>query len=259
MGERSEYMPGTFCWADLTTTDQEAAKRFYGALFDWEADDRPVGDGTSYSMMRLRGKDAAAISPQPPQQREAGLPPVWNSYVSVTSADDAAARAKALGANVHAGPFDVLSAGRMAVLQDPQGAFFLVWEPRDHYGAAVVNGPGALSWNDLATSNVEAAAEFYGELFGWSIAPFDSGDDPYMAIRNGDAYNGGIRQLEREGAPPHWLVYFGIDDLDAALARVEELGGSKLAGPIDIQVGSVGVAQDPQGAVFALYAGQFEA
>ena len=259
MGERSEYPPGTFCWADLTTTDQEAAKGFYGELFGWEADDRPIGDGFCYSMMSLRGNDAAAISPQPRQQREAGVPPLWNSYVSVASADEVATKAKELGADVHAPPFDVLEAGRMAVLADPQGAFFCLWEPREHYGAAVVNGSGALSWNELATSSVDGASDFYGELFGWTIAPFESGADPYLSIRNGEAYNGGIRQLDREGAPPHWLVYFGADDIDASLARAGELGGSTLARPLDIQLGTVAIVSDPQGAVFALYAGQFEA
>src|SRR5205809_423388 len=124
MGERTKYTPGTFCWTDLTTTDQGAAKSFYSGLFGWEAEDIPVGDGITYSMMRLGGKRVAAIAPQPQQQREMGIPPVWNSYVSVESADAAAGRAKELGATVHAPPFDVMQAGRMAVIQDPQGAFF---------------------------------------------------------------------------------------------------------------------------------------
>src|SRR5436190_10791270 len=121
MGERTQYAPGTFCWTDLTTTDQAAAKAFYGALFGWEAQDMPVGEGIHYSMMRLDGKDVAAISPQPPQQRDAGVPPVWNSYVAVESADAAANRAQELGASVHAPPFDVLEAGRMAVHPGPPG------------------------------------------------------------------------------------------------------------------------------------------
>ena len=258
VGERSEYRPGTFCWADVTTTDQEGAKAFYCGLFGWEADDRPVGDGIYYSMMRLDGKDVAAISPQPPQQREAGLPPIWNSYVSVESADATAERAKELGGDVHAEPFDVLEAGRMTVLRDPQGAFLLAWQPRDHFGAALVNGPGALSWNELATSNLDAAESFYADLFSWTTTPMEQSETPYRVIKNGDAYNGGMRQLDREGAPPHWLVYLGTDDVEGALAKVEELGGARLSDPMDVQMATIGVAQDPQGAVFALYAGQFE-
>jgi len=258
MGERTAYRPGTFCWADVTTTDQEGAKAFYGGLFGWEAEDMPVGDGSFYSMMRLGETTVAAIARQPPQQREAGVPPMWNSYVSVESADAAADKAKDLGGAVHAGPFDVMEAGRMAVIQDPQGAFVLAWQPHKHFGAELVNAPGALSWNELGTTDLEAAGSFYGGLFGWTTEPFGDGPAPYMTIKNGDAYNGGMRELDSDGTPPHWLVYFGTDDVEATLANVEKLGGQKLSGPIDMQTAKIGIARDPQGAVFALYAGQFE-
>lgn len=258
MGERTQYSPGTFCWADLTTIDQGAAKAFYGGLLGWEVEDIPVGDGVFYSMMRLGGKDVAAISPQPQQQRDAGVPPAWNSYVSVESADAAADRANELGGTVHAPPFDVMEAGRMAVIQDPQGAFFMVWQPRGHFGAALVNAAGALVWNELASPDLEAPAAFYRDLFGWTVAPFEASPEPYLSIKNGDANNGGIRELSPPSVPPHWLVYFGTDDIDDALAKVEELGGKKMAGPIDIQMAKIGIVQDPQGAVFALYAGELE-
>jgi uncharacterized protein len=123
VGERTSYRPGTFCWVDLTSPDQQAAKAFYAELFGWEAEDMPVGEGDRvYSMMRVEGKDVAAISPQPDQQREAGVPPLWNSYVSVTDADAVVQRATELGGNAHTQAFDVLDIGRMAVIQDPQGA-----------------------------------------------------------------------------------------------------------------------------------------
>jgi len=258
MGERTEYAPGTFCWTDLTTTDQEAAKAFYSGLFGWEAQDMPVGEDTYYSMQRLGGKDVAAIAPQPQQQRDAGVPPVWNSYVSAQDADAAADRAKELGATVHAPAFDVMEAGRMAVIQDPQGAFFMVWQPRQHFGAALVNAPGALVWNELASPDLDASTAFYSALFGWTITPFEGSPEPYLSIKNGDANNGGIRPLNQPGAPPHWLAYFGVEDIDAALAKVQELGGTKHAGPIDIQIAKIAVVADPQGAIFALYAGQLE-
>jgi predicted enzyme related to lactoylglutathione lyase len=255
MGERTQYSPGTFCWVDLATTDQAAAKAFYGGLFGWQAEDIPVGEGLSYSMMRLDAADVAAIAPQPPQQREAGVPPTWNSYVSVASADAAAERAKEAGATVHAPPFDVMDVGRMAVIQDPQGAFFMVWEPRRHFGAALVNAPGALCWNELATSDLDASAAFYRDLFGWTTAPFEESPQPYLTIKNGDANNGGMRELTPGEPSPYWLVYFATDDLDAALSKAEDLGGTKLAGPIDIPMARIALVRDPQGAVFALYAG----
>jgi len=259
MGERTKYTPGTFSWSDLTTTDQEAAKAFYSELFGWQADDQPVGDGVVYSIMKLGGKDVAAISPQPQQQREAGVPPVWNSYVTVQSADEALARATELGATVHAPAFDVMEAGRMGVVQDPQGAYFLAWEPKQHIGASLVNAPGALSWNELASPDLDASAAFYSELFGWTTEAMPDSPMPYLIIKNSEGHtNGGMRQM-MEGEPPYWLVYLGIDDADAGLAKAGELGATTLAEPMDIGPGGrIAIAQDPQGAVFALYAGAFE-
>lgn len=258
MGERTAYAPGTFCWADLSSTDQEAAKRFYCELFGWEAEDRPVGEGVTYTMMRLRGAYVAAISQQPIQQRDAGVPPTWSSYVSVRSAEESAKRVDQLGGTVHAGPFEVMDAGRMAVLSDPQGAFLMIWEPKGHHGASLVNAPGALVWNELASTDLDGSAAFYSGLFGWQIQPFEGSAEPYLTIKNGEANNGGIRPLQPPGVPPHWLVYFGAEDLDAMQADVTRLGGSLLAGPIDIEMAKIAVIQDPQGAVFALYAGTME-
>jgi uncharacterized protein len=259
MAERTKYTPGTFSWTDLTTTDPDAAKAFYGPLFGWTAIDNPVGEGMIYSTMQIDGKDVAAISGQPEQQRAAGVPPAWNSYITVESADRALERAKQLGATVHAPAFDVFEFGRMGVVQDPQGAFFEVWEPKQHIGASYVNAPGALSWNELATADMDASATFYGELFGWTAEPFEGSEMPYRTVRTAAGTgNGGIRP--RQGPEPtYWLVYFGADDVNASLAKVSDLGGSTLMGATDVGVGRIGIAQDPQGAVFALYEGQFEA
>ena len=237
MAERTRYTPGTFSWTDLTTTDQEAAKAFYSELFGWEATDMPVGDGITYSMMRLDGNDVAAISPQPQQQRDAGVPPVWNSYVTVESADQALEQARQLGGTVHAPAFDVMDAGRMGVVQDPQGAYFLVWEPRSNIGAGLVNARGALSWNELASPDLEASAEFYSQLFGWKASPMEGMEMPYWTIQTSDGHaNGGIRpQMPQE--PPFWLVYFGSDQIEADAEKIRQLGGYVLAEPMDIGVG----------------------
>jgi uncharacterized protein len=258
MSERTKYTPGAFSWTDLTTTDQDAAKQFYSRLFGWTAIDNPIGENMVYSMMQIDGKDVGAISPQPQQQRDAGVPPVWNSYVTVESADDAADRAQKLGATVHAPAFDVFDAGRMAVIQDPQGAFFEVWEPKQHIGSSLVNAPGALTWNELASTDPDASAEFYGELFGWKVEPFEGMQMTYLGIQNSDGHsNGGIRSA-MENEPSYWLVYFGTADIDADTGRAGELGGTTLVPPTDIGVGKIAVLQDPQGAVFALYAGRFD-
>ena len=256
MAERTQYVPGTFSWTDLATTDQDAAKQFYGQLFGWTAIDNPAGDGVVYSMMQIDGKDVAGIGPQPQQQRDAGAPPAWNSYVSVESADDAADRAQKLGGAVHAPAFDVMDVGRMAVIQDPQGAYFMVWEPKQHIGASLVNVPGALSWNELASPDPEASAGFYRELFGWNVEPFE-GMEGYLGIQTSDGHsNGGIRTAA-ENEPSYWLVYFGTDDAEAGAAKATELGATLLM-QMDIGVGKIAALQDPQGAVFALYAGRFD-
>jgi predicted enzyme related to lactoylglutathione lyase len=259
MGTRTSYAPGTFSWIDLTTPDQEAAKRFYAELFGWEADDQPVGEGIYYSMMKLDGQEVAAISPQPPPQREAGWPPTWNSYVTVQSADATLARVGELGGEVHAPAFDVFDVGRMGAAQDPQGAYFLVWEPKSHIGASLVNAPGALAWNELHAPDLDAAEAFYGPLFGWSTELFP-GQEIYRVIKNADGHtNGGMSPGLPSGTPPHWLVYFGSADTDASVARVGELGGATLLEPMDFgPAGRIAIVSDPSGAAFALYSGRFE-
>lgn len=259
MGERSEYAPGTFCWSELSTTDLDGAKTFYAGLLGWEASDNPVPDDGVYSVQSVGGKRVAAISPQPEQQREAGLPAMWNTYISVESADATAEKATELGATVHAPAFDVMDVGRMAVIQDPQGAFFMPWEPRALIGAELVNAPGALVWNELASPDLDASSKFYSGLFGWKIESLPSSAmGTYLAIKNGTANNGGMRELAPPGTPPHWLVYFGVDDVEEALAKADELGGSTVLGATDIQIAKIAVLADPQGAAFAIYAGQLE-
>jgi uncharacterized protein len=209
-------------------------------------------------MMQIGGKDAAAIATQPEAQREAGVPPLWNSYITVESADAAADRAQKLGGTVHAPAFDVMDVGRMAVIADPQGAFFMVWEPKQHIGASLVNAPGAMTWNELATADMDASASFYRELFGWKIEPMEGGNMPYLLIQNSDGHsNGGIRPAQ-PNEPNYWLIYFGTSDIDATLAKSIQLGGTQLVGAMDIGMGKIGVVQDPQGAVFAVFSGQFD-
>jgi predicted enzyme related to lactoylglutathione lyase len=258
MSNRTTYEPGTFSWVDLSTPDQPAAKTFYTELFGWQGDDQPVGDGAVYSMMRLDGADVAAISPQPEQQRNVGAPPTWNSYITVESADQTLGRASELGGTVHAPAFDVLDVGRMGVVQDPHGAFFMVWEPKLHIGASLVNAPGAMTWNELASPDVERSVDFYGQLFGWTAERMPTDEMDYRVIRRADGgTNGGIRAA-MEGEPPHWLVYFGTDDLDASLATATGAGATNMAGPIEMAGGRFAVLQDPGGAIFALWGGEFD-
>jgi predicted enzyme related to lactoylglutathione lyase len=260
MGERSSYTPGTFCWVELSTTDPDAAKAFYGGLFGWECEDMPVGDEGVYTMLRIDGRDVAALQLQQPGQSDAGIPPNWFSYISTDDVDAATRRVSDAGGTIHMQPFDVMDAGRMSVVQDPTGAVVGLWQAGRHFGAALVNEPGALSFNQLNTSDPEAAARFYSDALGWTVESVDTGaGPPYWSIENQGALNGGVMELPSDSpAPSHWLVYFATDDLDATVARIGELGGEVLVEPVKVPAGRFAVARDPQGAAFALFDGDLD-
>ncbi len=259
MGKRERYVPGAFCWVDLATTDPAGAKAFYGELFGWEAEDMPAGEAGTYTMLRLGGDEVCALYEMDAARSEQGIPPYWFSYVSVESADAAASRARELGGTVYGEAFDVLDAGRMAVIQDPTGAVLGAWQPRSHIGAGRVNDPGCFTWNELQTRDPETAADFYAALFGWETEPVEQdGNLVYVTIENAGAKNGGIMPMtEQHGdAPPFWLTYFTVPSCDDGAARVRELGGEVLAGPLDLGAGRIAVVRDPQGAAFALFEGE---
>jgi predicted enzyme related to lactoylglutathione lyase len=258
VGERTQHEPGTFSWADLATTDPDGAKAFYSGLLGWETEDSPVPGGGVYTMCRIGGRSVAAIAEQQPEEREQGIPPHWNCYVTVASADDAAGRAAECGGTVVAEPFDVMEAGRMAVFLDPVGAALCVWEPRDAIGAELVNEPGALTWTDMATREPETAVDFYGRLFGWAFEKVDTDQVDYWTIMNGERRNGGIMRAMMEGIPPAWLPYFVVEDVEATTGRAEAAGGGALAGPIDVPSGRFAVLRDARGAVFGVLSGDLD-
>jgi uncharacterized protein len=253
MGTRTSYPPGTFSWADLGTTDPDAAKAFYGALLGWEADDMPAGDGVTYTMARVGDEYVAGLYRLEQQER----PPAWLSYVTVEDADASAARARELGGTAM-DPFDVLDSGRMAVVQDPQGAHFAVWQPEEHIGAGRVNDPGCMTWNDLATPDVPGAARFYSELFGWRVEEIAESGGQYWTVYNGERANGGMRPLEPGAPVPYWTVFFTVADLDATLAEAARRGGRALTEPMSVGPGRFVALMDPQGAVFSVYEGDVD-
>jgi hypothetical protein len=254
MGERESHRPGTFCWAELVTTNAGAAKTFYAPLMGWTYEDRPAGDGT-YTMALEDGREVAGLF------ADEGQAPHWNSYVTVESADAAADRARELGGAVVAPAFDVLDAGRMAVVRDPGGGVVCVWEPRSHPGARLVNAPGALTWNELATRDVEGARSFYGDLFGWRTED-TTGDGSYFVISNGDRSNGGIMPIRPpmpDDMPAVWTPYYGVEDLDAALEQVSAGGGQVVTDVMTMgEAGRFAVIADPQGAPVSLWKGSYD-
>lgn len=253
--EALAYKPGTFCWVELGTTDGEAAKKFYTELFGWTFNDHPMGPGMVYTMLQLDGKEVGALYQMSPEMTSMGIPPNWLSYASVTNADETAAKAKELGATLMKEPFDVMTVGRMAVVQDPTGAVFALWQAGTHKGAGVVNVPGALVWNELGTTDTAKAGAFYSGLFGWGLDAKKFGPMEYTIFQNGDRGAGGMYELTAEmaGVPPHWLIYFSVDDCDAKAKKATELGATTIKPVDDIPgVGRFAILQDPQGAVFAI-------
>ncbi|MBE7469084.1 MAG: VOC family protein [Anaerolineae bacterium] len=252
MTEMTAYTPGTFCWIDLGTSDAAAAKKFYSELLGWQAVDMPVGPDMTYTMFQIDGKDVAGMYQQGADEQ--GIPPHWNSYVSVASVEEIASKAKSLGGTVLAEPLDVLESGRMTVVQDPTGAVVAAWQPQRHIGAQLVNQPGALCWNELATRNPQKSSEFYTQLFGWTAQTQPMGETNYTVFKNGDNMNAGMIEMTAEWGdiPPHWMVYLTVTDCDASAEKVTALGGKILVPPTDIpDMGRFAVVQDPQGAAFS--------
>ena len=274
MPERDEYIPGVPCWVDASYKDPESVLAFYRGLFGWEYIPAVETPGELYFIATLDERSAAGIGELPPEHPPV---PAWNTYVAVTNADDAVAKVQAAGGEVVAPAFDVLDAGRMAILKDPQGAVFCVWQAGRTKGAKVVNEHGAVNFNTLRTSDVAGAKDFYGQVFGWttlSLGPAEfwtlPGYGDYLETINPGTREGmeqmgasgfedvvAVLEPAQAGAQPHWHVTFAVDDADAAAATAAELGGEVIAAPLDAPWVRLTVLADPQGTVFT--ASQFVA
>ena len=256
--EFTSHTPGTFSWPELATTDQKGAVAFYRRLFDWGLNDQPMGPTETYSMFQMRGKEVGAAYTMRPEERQSGAPPHWNSYVTVKSVDDAVKKAQGLGAKVLAPAFDVMDAGRMAILQDPTGAVFQVWEPKQHIGAKIMNEAGALCWTELTTSNTKTAEAFYTQLFGW-MPKHSAAGAPMEYTEFSVAGTPSIGMMPKPAqmpaqVPSFWMPYFQVTSVDTSASKAKELGGKVMVGPNEIPgTGRFAVLTDPQGAAFAVY------
>lgn len=250
MTTKTEYAPGTPSWVDLGTTDTAKAKAFYGPLFGWEFEDQTDNGQVVYSLAKLGGRNAAGLMEQPPGQRDMGIPPTWNSYVSVADADATTGLVEGAGGAVFMQPMDVMDAGRMSVFADPTGAVIGTWQPKNHLGAEVVNEPGALTWNELISPDVDKAAAFYAKVFGWKAKTEQMGPMTYTMFQLGDDGIAGATPPPMDGIPPYWGVYFSVEDCDATFADAKARGASVMAEPTDIPPGRFAILIDPQGAFF---------
>jgi predicted enzyme related to lactoylglutathione lyase len=262
MSERDGFAPGVPCWVAAVEFEPDSAAAFYGRLFGWDTtnlmDEDEPGD---YYLCELRGRRVAAVvSPHgaaPPPF------PVWGTFIWVDDADETAEKASEAGGTVIGRPFDSPGGGRQAVLADPAGAVFGVWEPREHRGAQLVNEPCAWTMSSLSTTDPEGAKAFYGAVFGWETSAFGMGDAE-MTMFHLPGYVGGEPQqpvprdvvavmLPPNDAPPHWSVDFWVHDVDETAARAEQLGGRAIMPPFEPAPGfKQAVLADPHGAAFSV-------
>jgi uncharacterized protein len=253
MPVQTSYNAGDFCWVDLAVPDTNAAREFYRELFGWQSQD--AEGGMPYVMFIRDGSMVAGMGPQPDDMKAQGHPAVWNSYISVEDAEATTRKAVELGGTVTMPAMQVMEFGSLAFIQDPTGAHVGLWQPGQHFGAQVTQDPVSLCWNELATRDVDKAKEFYGALFGWEFSEMPGSSPAYHVIKNQGADNGGIIQMDEKWgeAPPHWMVYFSVADVEATSRRVAELGAKLLMEPFDVPpVGRMCTVQAPQGAIFSV-------
>ena len=238
-------------WVDLATQDAEASRMFYGELFGWQIDVNPDPQYGGYGRAHIAGQDVAGISPaQSPDQ-----PTAWSFYVGTEDAAESARKVEAAGGKVVAPTFDVGDQGRMAVFQDPVGAFFSVWEPTS-MGGFERQGRNAFNWAELNARGRDDALAFYQSVFGWAIKRSDVPDAPsYVEFLIDGESVAGANELDPRapaGMPNYWLVYFGVDDVDAAFRKAVDLGATEMLAPEDFPGGRYAMVTDPQGAIFGL-------
>ena len=238
---------GTFGWVDGQSTDQPKSKAFYSELFGWEPKDQELPDGGHYTLFHKDGKMVAGLG-----QAQPGMPSLWLSYVMVEDVDAALGLVESNGGMVAMPAMDVMTAGRMAFAADNTGATIGLWQPRDHPGWELHGESGSVVWNELATKGVKDALPFYEKVLGWTWRAFEGGAVDYHYSQVDGIDNAGALELpEGWDVPPHWDVYFGVDDADGAVERAKQMGGSAMAGPIDVPgIGRMYMLIDPAGAGF---------
>jgi len=253
MSTETQTAVGTFVWHDHNSRDVAKAKSFYTELLGWELE-KFDGAGMDYDMIKANGGMHGGFG-----EANEGTPAHWLGHVAVEDADEAAEKIKTGGGTIYYGPADIPEVGQFVIFADPQGAVVSAFAP-----SAPSDGPmgeGVFVWNELATSDIEAAKKFYGEVFGWSSRDMDMGGGMIYTIwqSSGADVAGGMTltdDMKQHGVPPNWLSYLGTDDVDASTDKARELGATIHMPATDIEgVGRFSVAQDPTGAAFALFKG----
>jgi predicted enzyme related to lactoylglutathione lyase len=249
-----KHKEGMFSYSDLQTSDLDAATTFYRGLFGWEVDDQPMSEDSSdiYRMFTKDGRVVCAASKQRPEQAEQGVPPMWNVYFTVEDVDVAVKECEAAGGTIHMPPFDVFEVGRMAVVADPAGAFFCLWQAKQSIGAYVMNEPNTLTWAESGSTDVEKARDFYAEALGWTFEEMDMGPNgKYTVFSVGDENVAGLMQSP---APmSYWSIYFSVDDCKGLTEKAKSAGAQAMMDTQPVPtVGTISILTDPQGAMFGM-------
>ena len=255
MSVRTSYEPGTPSWVDLMTPSRESATAFYGALFGWTFEEVSDPDGNVvYTMCFSGGKNVCGLGELSPEMQASGMPAAWTTYVATADVDETSAKVETAGGTVMMPATQVFEAGRMAMYLDPTGAAIAAWEAGEHIGAELVNEPYGFGWNELNTRDTQRAVEFYEAVFGWKGRGV-AGPMNYTEWLLGDQSVGGMMPMPEmvpAEVPAHWITYFMVEDADATVAKLGELGGAVLNPAMDIEVGRFAVVADPAGAVFCV-------
>lgn len=249
---------GRVVWHELMTTDMEKASRFYRELFGWQLQDTEMAGGGTYRMIRSGETEVGGMMQL--TESHGGAPTHWMAYVTVDDVDAAVQRAGAQGGETLVPTTPIPNVGSFAVVKDPKGACIAPFKSV-HPDRPEDDAPppaGQFCWDELLTTDPEGAARFYGELFGWSEEKMDMGEmGTYRVMKRGERFGGGIMQMPPQAeAPPHWLSYVAVEDVDQWAEKVTQLGGKVFCPPTDIpSIGRFAVASDPTGGMFALFKG----
>jgi uncharacterized protein len=246
---------GRFDWYDLMTGDADAARSFYAAAIGWKTTKWEHAD---YEMWTVDGQSIGGMMSLPEEAKKMGAPPHWLGYIETDDVDATVKRAEQLGGKVHRPGTDIPTVGRFAVLADPQGAAFAVFKPLEPMDDPPLKA-GYFSWHELNTTDYQSAWKFYSELFGWkNTSSMDMGPELgtywMFGLDTANSLGGMSNVATQMKAPPHWLYYVTVDDLDAALERIKQHGGKVLNGPMEVPGGDkIAQCMDPQGGMFAIH------
>ena len=252
MADAKTFVANAPAWIDLSSKDAAGSRQFYSTLFGWQVDVQGPEAG-GYALARQNGKDVAGIGPA----QDPNAPTAWNIYIGTRDAAATAKKVEAEAGKVIVPAFDVLEQGRMAVFQDPSGAFISVWEPKKMYGSEVTGKDGTYGWSELNARGIGKATDFYGKVFGWKtkVSPMGEGQPDYTEFQlDGQSVAGGMEMnpMVPKEVPSYWMVYFSVADVDKVHKKAVSLGAQEMVPPQDFPGGRFSILSDPQGAMIGL-------